>query len=265
VQQVIAVAIGGETITTTVEGRERYPVRVRYPRELRDDAEAIGRVLVAAADGTQVPLSELAEIRYTRGPQMIRSENTFLTAYITFGQQARASLRWTRSSRCAISCARASIRRAVVPPGVSWQFAGSYEHQLRAARTLRVVLPVSLALIFLILYFQFRSVATTGIVFAGIAVAWAGGFLMIWFYGQDWFANFSVFGVNMRELFQLHAINLSVAVWVGFLALFGIAVDDGVVMATYLKQSFEGRRPRRLRSCAPRPSRRGCGACGPAS
>ena len=238
VQRVISVAIGGETITTTVEGRERYPVRVRYPRELRDDAEAIGRVLVAAADGTQVPLSELAEIRYTRGPQMIRSENTFLTAYVTFGQQPGvAEVDAVEQVRDFLR-ARIDAGELVVPPGVSWQFAGSYEHQQRATRTLRVILPMSLALIFLILYFQFRSVATTAIVFAGIAVAWAGGFIMIWFYGQDWFANFSVFGVNMRELFQLHAINLSVAVWVGFLALFGIAVDDGVVMATYLKQSF---------------------------
>jgi copper/silver efflux system protein len=242
VQRVISVAIGGETLTTTVEGRERYPVRVRYPRELRDDADAIGRVLVAAADGTQVPLSELAEIRFTRGPQMIRSENTFLTAYITFGQQPGiAEVDAVEQVRDFLRT-RMDAGELVVPPGVSWQFAGSYEHQQRAARTLRVILPVSLALIFLILYFQFRSVATTTIVFAGIAVAWAGGFIMIWFYGQDWFANFSVFGVNMRELFQLHAINLSVAVWVGFLALFGIAVDDGVVMATYLKQSFADRK-----------------------
>ena len=242
VQRVISVAIGGETVTTTVEGRERYPVRVRYPRELRDDAEAIGRVLVAAADGTQVPLAELADIRYTRGPQMIRSENTFLTAYVTFGQQPGvAEVDAVEQVRDFLR-ARIDAGALVVPPGVSWQFAGSYEHQQRAARTLRVILPVSLALIFLILYLQFRSVATTSIVFAGIAVAWAGGFIMIWFYGQDWFGNFSVFGVNMRELFQLHAINLSVAVWVGFLALFGIAVDDGVVMATYLKQSFAERR-----------------------
>jgi copper/silver efflux system protein len=243
VQQVIAVAIGGETITTTIEGRERYPVRVRYPRELRDDAAAIGRVLVAAADGTQVPLADLAEIRYTRGPQMIRSEDTFLTAYITFGQQpGLAEVDAVEQVRDFLR-ARVEAGELRIPAGVSWQFAGNYEHQLRAARTLRIVLPVSLALIFLILYFQFRSVSTTAIVFAGIAVAWAGGFLMIWFYGQEWFGNFSVFGVNMRELFQLHAINLSVAVWVGFLALFGIAVDDGVVMATYLRQSLAQRRP----------------------
>ena len=242
VQDVVTVAIGGRTITSTVEGRERFPVRVRYPRELRDDPDAIRRVLVPAADGTQIPLGELAEIRFTRGPQMIRSEDTFLTAYVTFGplpglaevevvEQVRDFLR-----------AKVDTGELVVPPGVNWRFAGSYEHQLRAARTLAVILPVSLLLIFLILYFQFRSVATTLIVFSGIAVAWAGGFTMIYFYGQEWFADFDVFGVNMRELFQLHAINLSVAVWVGFLALFGIATDDGVVIATYLKQSFDKRR-----------------------
>jgi Cu(I)/Ag(I) efflux system membrane protein CusA/SilA len=239
VQDVISVAVGGRTITTTVEGRERFPVRVRYPRELRGDPQAIGRVLVAAEDGTQIPLGEVAEIRFTRGPQMIRSEDTFLTAYITFGplpglaevevvEQVRDFLR-----------TRVDAGELIVPPGVNWRFAGNYEHQLRAARTLSIVLPVSLMLIFLILFFQFRSVATTLIVFSGIAVAWAGGFVMIYFYGQEWFANFDVFGVNMRGLFQLHAINLSVAVWVGFLALFGIATDDGVVIATYLRQSFE--------------------------
>jgi copper/silver efflux system protein len=242
VQDVISVALGGRTITTTVEGRERFPVRVRYPRELRDDPQAIRRVLVPAIDGTQIPLAEVADIHFTRGPQMIRSEDTFLTAYITFGplpgfaevevvEQVRDFLR-----------SQVDSGELVVPPGVSWRFAGNYEHQLRAARTLAIVLPVSLLLIFLILFFQFQSVATTLIVFSGIAVAWAGGFVMIYFYGQPWFADVDIFGVNMRQLFQLHAINLSVAVWVGFLALFGIATDDGVVIATYLKQSFDKRR-----------------------
>ena len=100
------------------------------------------------------------------------------------------------------------------------------------------MLPLALFLIFLILYFQFKQVPTTLLVFSGIIVAWAGGFLMIWAYGQDWFLDFAVFGVNMRDLFQVHTINLSVAIWVGFLALFGIASDDGVVITTYLDQSF---------------------------
>jgi copper/silver efflux system protein len=242
VQDVITVAIGGRTITTTVEGRERYPVRVRYPRELRGDPEAIRRVLVSAMDGTQIPLGEVADIRYTRGPQMIRSEDTFLTAYITFGPNpGLAEVNVVEQVQDFLN-ARVASGELAVPPGVSWRFAGTYEHQLRAARTLKIILPVSLMIIFLILYFQFRSVATTLIVFSGIAVAWAGGFVMIYFYGQEWFGNFEVFGVNMRQLFQLHAINLSVAVWVGFLALFGIATDDGVVIATYLKQSFDKRR-----------------------
>lgn len=243
VQETITAAIGGDALTTTVEGRERYPVRVRYPRELRGEVEQLARVLVAGMDGVQAPLAEVARIRYERGPQMIRSEDTFLTAYITFG--GKAGLAEVDVVESAQAHLRAAIERGDlhIPPGVSYRFAGAYEHQQRAAATLRIVLPVSLFIIFLILYLQFRSVITALIVFSGIAVAWAGGFVAIWLYGQDWFANFGVFGVNMRETFQLRPISLSVAVWVGFLALFGIAVDDGVVMATYLKQSFAGRTP----------------------
>jgi Cu(I)/Ag(I) efflux system membrane protein CusA/SilA len=242
VQEVISVALGGETITTTVEGRERYPVRVRYPRELRDDPVAIRQIMVPAVDGTQVPLSQVAEIRYTRGPQMIRSEDTFLTAYITFGPQPGLAEVDVVEQVQAYLRDKTQTGELVVPPGVSWRFAGNYEHQLRAARTLSVVLPVSLLIIFLLLYFQFRSLSTTLIVFSGIAVAWAGGFTMLYLYGQEWFGNFEVFGVNMRQLFQLHAVNLSVAVWVGFLALFGIATDDGVVISTYLRQTMADRK-----------------------
>jgi len=126
----------------------------------------------------------------------------------------------------------------VLPPGVSFTFAGNYENQIRAQKTLSIVLPLALFTIFMILYFQFRSVPTTLLVFSGIIVGWAGGFLLIWLYAQPWFLNFDVFGVNMRELFQVHPINLSVAIWVGFLALFGIASDDGVIIATYLDQTF---------------------------
>jgi len=100
---------------------------------------------------------------------------------------------------------------------------------------------VALLLIFLVLYLQFRSVGTTTMVLAGVFVAWAGGFLMIWLYGQPWFLDFQVLGVNFQEMFHVHQLNLSVAVWVGFLALFGIATDDGVLMATYLDQNFKGK------------------------
>jgi copper/silver efflux system protein len=199
------------------------------------------RMASAAAGPTQVPLSEVAEVRYVRGPEMIRAENTFPVAYVTFGARAGlAEVEVVEQAREYLD-EQARTGGLLVPAGVSYTFAGSYQNQLHAARTLRVVLPVALLLIFLILYFQFRSVPRTLIVFSGIAVAWAGGFVMIWLYGQGWFADFDLFGANMRETFQLHAINLSVAVWVGFLALFGIAVDDGVVMMTYLRQSTDQR------------------------
>ena len=126
---------------------------------------------------------------------------------------------------------------------MSYVFAGNYENQVRSQKTLAVVLPLALFVIFLILYFHFRSVSTTLLVFSGIFVAWSGGFILLWLYGRPWFLDFSVFGANMRELFQVHPVNLSVAVWVGFLALFGIATDDGVVMATFLRQSFLAHEP----------------------
>jgi len=247
VQDVIEVAIGGRTITTTVEGRERYPVRVRYQRELRDQIETLGRILVPAPDGTQIPLEQVADIRYVRGPQAIKSEDTFLVGYVVFDKKpgyaevdvVEACQRYLETKRKAGDL--------VLPAGVSYTFAGNYENQVRARRTLSVVLPLALFIIFIILYFQFRSVPTTLLVFSGIAVAWAGGFILIWCYGQPWFLDFSIYDVNMRDLFQIHPVNLSVAVWVGFLALFGIATDDGVVMATYLDQQFAARRPATIR------------------
>ena len=136
----------------------------------------------------------------------------------------------------------------VVPPGVSYQFSGSYENQVRAEKRLGIVVPLVLVVIFLILYFQFRSVGTALMIFSAIALAFSGGFIMLWLYGQDWFMNFSIMGTHMRTLFQMHTFNLSVAVWVGFIALFGIATDDGVLIATYLKQSFEAHQPTTVES-----------------
>ncbi len=243
VQDVIEVAIGGRRMTTTVEGRERYGVRVRYMRELRDSIEALGQILVATRGGAQVPLRELAEINYVRGPMAIRSEDTFLTGYVLFdGRAGIAEVEVVEAARDYLA-ERIAQGEFVLPAGVSYSFAGTYEHQVRAQRTLMVVLPAALFIIFVILYLQFRAVATTMLVFSGIAVAWAGGFILIWLYAQPWFMNFDIFGVNMRDLFQVHTINLSVAIWVGFLALYGIASDDGVVMATYLNQGFAQKRP----------------------
>lgn len=237
-QDVIEVAIGGKLITTTVEGRERYPVRVRYMRELRDNIEALEDILVPAPNGQQIPIGQLATIEYLRGPQVIKSEDTFLIGYVLFDKKSDyAEVDVVENAQRYLQ-SKIDSGELEIPAGVSYTFAGSYENQIRAAKKLSMILPLALFLIFMILYFQFRKVSTTLNVFSGIFVAWAGGFLMIWLYGQPWFMNFSLFGENMRILFQMHPINLSVAVWVGFLALFGIASDNGVIISTYLDQSF---------------------------
>jgi Cu(I)/Ag(I) efflux system membrane protein CusA/SilA len=247
VQDIIETAIGGKRITTTVEGRERYPVRVRYMRELRDNIESLDKILVPAPGGAQIPIIQLADINYVRGPQVIKSEDTFLIGYVLFDMKPGYA------EVDVVEQARDYLKQKLdsgdfdLPAGVSYTFAGSYENQIRAQKKLAIILPLALFIIFLILYFQFKSVSTTGLVFSGIAVAWAGGFIMLWLYSQDWFLNFSFLGINLRELFQMHTYNLSVAVWVGFLALFGIASDDGVVIATYLKQSFDVRKPKTIK------------------
>jgi Cu(I)/Ag(I) efflux system membrane protein CusA/SilA len=248
VQDVLKVAVGGMVLTQTVEGRERYGVRVRYPRELRDNPTDLSSIYIPVEKGAPVPLSELAKIRYEQGPQVIKSEDTFLVGYVLFDKlDGFAEVSVVENAQKLIE-QKINAGELVIPKGISYQFTGTYENQLRAEKTLSIVVPLALLIIFLILYFQFRSVATSLMVFTGIAVAFAGGFIMIWLYGQDWFFNFNFFGENLRDLFQMHTINLSVAVWVGFIALFGIATDDGVVMATYLTQVFERNQPKDKKS-----------------
>ncbi|TVZ59935.1 Cu(I)/Ag(I) efflux system membrane protein CusA/SilA [Flavobacteriaceae bacterium MAR_2010_105] len=239
VQNVLRVAVGGMVLTQTVEGRERYGVRVRYPRELRANPDDLKQIYVPVEKGSPVPLSELATIRYEQGPQVIKSEDTFLVGYVLFDKMdGFAEVNVVESAQALIQ-QKITSGELIVPKGISYKFTGTYENQLRAEKTLSVVVPLALLIIFLILYFQFRSVSTSFMIFTGIAVAFAGGFIMMWLYGQDWFLNFNFFGENLRDLFNMKTINLSVAVWVGFIALFGIATDDGVVMATYLTQSFD--------------------------
>ena len=243
VQEVIAVAIGGMPLTQTIEGRERYQVRVRYPRELRNTPEDLNDIYVPVPNGSPIPLGELVEVRYEKGPQVIKSEDTFLVGYVLFDKidgYAEVSVVENAQELIAQKIASGEL---LVPQGVNYAFTGTYENQLRAEKTLGFVVPLALIIIFLILYFQFKSASTALMVFTGIAVAFSGGFIIIWLYGQDWFLNVSLFGENMRSVFQIHPINLSVAVWVGFIALFGIATDDGVVMATYLTQSFKRNQP----------------------
>lgn len=243
VQEVIEVAIGGKPLTMTVEGRERYPVRVRYLRELRDEPETLGDILVPTPGGAQVPLGELASVEYRRGPQMIKSEDTFLVAYVLFDKKPGfAEVTVVNDARDFIQN-KIDSGELAVPAGVSFEFAGSYKNQVRAAKRLSVVLPLSLAIIFLLIYFQFRKVGVTMMIFTGVFVAWGGGFVMLWLYAQPWFLDITLLGTNLRELFQVQQYNLSVAVWVGFLALFGIATDDGVIMATRIEQSMRETKP----------------------
>ena len=243
VQKIIEVAIGGVKTTTSVEGRERYPIRVRYMRELRDSLDEMQKVLVSSIGSEQVPLSQVASIRYVRGPQQIKSENTFLVGYLLFDKlPGFAEVDVVEDVQKYLQ-QKIMSGELKLPKGVTYTFSGSYENEVRAKEKLSVILPVALVIIFLILYFQFRTVSTSLIVFSGIFITWSGGFLLMWFYSQPWFLNFSIFSVSMRELFQIHPINLSVAVWVGFLVLFGMATDDGVLMSTYIRDKCKENKP----------------------
>lgn len=242
-QEVLSAAVGGMALTRTVEGRERFPIRLRYARELRDDPEALSMLLVPTAVGAQVPLKELADIEYARGAQMIQSENTFLVGYVIFDKlSGRAEVDVVNEADALLE-AQVKDGTLILPKGVSYRFAGNYEQQQRATDRLLIVVPLALLIVLLVLYFQFKTVTASLIHFSGVFVAFAGGFILLWLYGQPWFMDFSVGGENMRSLFQIQPINLSVAVWVGFIALFGVATDDGVLMGTYIHRVFLDRQP----------------------
>jgi Cu(I)/Ag(I) efflux system membrane protein CusA/SilA len=241
VQAVIQTGIGGAVVTRTVEGRERYAVRVRYGRRDRDSVEALKRVLVATRTGDTVPLEQFATFRYVKGPQMIRSEDTFLTTYVLFDKEAGVS------ELGAVEAARGALERAraggdlQLPAGVTYAFAGTWENQVRSEARLRLLVPLALLLVFVLLYLQFRRASTTLIVASGVMVAAAGGFILLWLWGQPALAT--LLGEDLSSILDLRVVNLSVAVWVGFIALAGIATDDGVLMSTYLEDSFRRRRP----------------------
>lgn len=247
VQSIISIAIGGKGVTSTVEGRERYAIRIRYPREQRGlggGIDDIKKIIIPVQSGMQIPLGQLASFEYRRGPQVIKSEDTFLTGYVLFDKKPQfAEVDVVEAARKYLKH-KEDLGELIRPDGVKYHFAGSYESQERFAKRLLLILPITLFLIFLILYFQFKKVSITLLVFGGIIVAWAGGFILVWLYGQDWFLDVNYFGTNLRDLFQIHPINLSVAIWVGFLALFGIATDDGVVIITYLNHRFKDSLPK---------------------
>ncbi len=172
VQDVIEVAIGGKTVTTTVEGRERYPVKIRYYRELRDQIESLDTILVPTKSGAQIPLKQLATINYLQGPQAIKSEDTRLVAYVVFDKTKDYSEVQVVDAATKYLNDKVADGTLIIPDGVERKFAGNYENQLRAKKRLTIVLPLALLLIFLILYFQFKSTLTSILVFSGVFVAW---------------------------------------------------------------------------------------------
>ena len=224
--QTVESVMGGMPLNTTIEGRERIPIRMRWPRELRDSPEDLERIWLDGANGQAVPLGLVADIRYTNGPENIRSENGFLVSYVTF--DGNPDLDMGQVAHDVQDSIEKSISRGELrlPPEVRYYLSGTYENQIRAQERLMFVVPLVLVVIFLILYLQFRKVALTLMVFSGIACAFAGGFITLTLWPSS--------------------LNLSVAVWVGFIALFGIATDDGVVMLTYLEQKYHESKPQSI-------------------
>ena len=227
VNRLIETALGGMNIDRTVEGRERYPVRVRYRRDLRERVEDLPDLPVVTHAGQTVPLSELATLTTTWGPGVISSENARLVAHVAFAVSGsvgdlEAVAAIEESLREAAAKPAGSADALALPAGYSFELVGSFRNQIEANRRLAWLVPLVIGINLLLIYFQFRAVPLTLAVFAGIPVAFGGGMICLALAGAE----------------------MNTAVWVGFIALFGIAVDDGVVVATYLDQVFTRRRLR---------------------
>jgi Cu(I)/Ag(I) efflux system membrane protein CusA/SilA len=210
-QDVIETAIGGMNLTTTIEGRQRFPVRVRYMRELRDTPEAISKVLVSGMNGTQVPLSHVAEIRIVDGPTMVSSENGLLRGLVLLNVRGRDTGSFIEEAK------RAVATQVQLPSGYYVEWSGQYENQIRAKKRLQIVIPLALAVIFLLLYLTYKSAKEAAHVLLAVPFALTGGVVLTYLLGY----------------------NFSVAVWVGFIALFGTATQTGMVMVVYLEEAVE--------------------------
>ncbi len=213
VQDVIESAIGGQNVTRTIEGRERYPVSVRYERGFRQDLPDLQRILVKTPRGAQVPLAELAEITLAPGPAMIRDEGGQLAGYIYVDTATRDIGGYVAAAK------RAVAERVQLPPGYTLQWTGQYEFQVRARERLKILIPLVLFIIFVLLYMTFHSVAEAATVMLSVVYAMTGGVILQWLLGY----------------------NFSVAVWVGYIALYGVAVQTGVVMVLYLHEALDRR------------------------
>jgi len=208
-QDVIESAIGGKNVTFTIEGRQRFPVRVRYARDFREDIEALANVLVAAPNGTQIPLRDIARIRVVMGPSMITSENGLLRGTVLMNVRGRDVGGFVEEAK------RIVAQRVSMPPGYYIEWSGQYENQIRAKQRLQIVIPVVLVIIFVLLYMTYHSAKEALHVLLAVPFALSGGIFLLKFLGY----------------------NFSVAVWVGFIALFGTAVQTGVVMVIYLEEA----------------------------
>ncbi|MGQ9651933.1 MAG: efflux RND transporter permease subunit [Phycisphaerae bacterium] len=218
VQRVIETSLGGMNIMESVEGRERYPIRIRLARDFREDMSAIQQINVLSSSGAQVPLAQVAAIKTVLGPQEVKGEHGLLVGYVTMNTRDRDEVSVVEDAETRLQQA---VRdgRLKLPPGYYWEWSGQFENQVRAMARMRILVPVALGIIFVILYVGFIRWWVAPVIFFGVLVAASGGFIMLGLWGA----------------------NLSVAVWVGFLALFGVANDDGVVVATYLEGTFKNR------------------------
>lgn len=237
-QETLEVAMGGKPQSQLILGRERYPVRVRYMRETRDSVQALQNLVVPISEREQVPLSALAKIRYHRGPAVIKSEDAFLTSYVIFDKKPGHSLVQAVNDARQLIQSEIADGTLVVPQGVHFEFAGSYRQQVESEERLMLLFPLAGLVVLAILYWQFRRISTCLMVLSSVVVAMAGGFVLLWLYGQPWFLNLDIFGVSLRSFFSVGTVNLSVSVWVGFIALVGLATDDAVVMVTHLEERF---------------------------
>ena len=211
VQRVIASEIGGADIAQNVEGRERFPISVRYQRDFRDRSDSLSKALIPTPTGEQIPLSEVARVFYSRGPSMIRDEDGALTGYVYLNLN-------TNDYGGFVSRADKLLnQKLVLPAGYTWHWAGEYEFEMRAKQRLKIILPIVFFVIFLLLYLVFKSATEAVVLIVPTLYAMSGGLLLQW----------------------LLRYNFSVAVWVGYIALFGIAVETGVVMVVYLHEAFQ--------------------------
>jgi len=214
VQRVITSEIGGADIAQNVEGRERFPIAVRYQLDFRDHPEALSQALIPTPSGEQIPVSEVARVFYSRGPSMIRDEDGSLTGYVYLNLNTNDYGGFVNRAE------KLMDQKLALPAGYTWRWAGEYEFELRAKQRLKIILPIVFFVIFLLLYLVFKSATEAMVLIVPTLYAMSGGLLLQWLLGY----------------------NFSVAVWVGYIALFGIAVETGVVMVVYLDEAFQHHR-----------------------